>query len=272
MTLGRNRVITTVDVPVLQWANGRNDARQMLGVGRFQSHVGWYTEAGKDEDFDAWLKDAGFHLFEMRHPRQGGAPAIVRHYDLGDSLLFYPLTAGPVAPTVAGSLKSPKLAADTADAGIALRWARGDGERSKMALRGYLAVPVHGVYPQLVQITAKSRMTDELMSAIVDHVRVCEVADSLVDRAKHPAEVGLWELPMPLGPGSEAQWGRGETTTVTPIRSAHPDAPDLAYLRAMWRDAQAPEWMTRDWPGVQAWAREFATAGAVPAGQYEDAL
>lgn len=269
--IGRNKVVDAQDVPTLQWANGRNEARKMLGVGRFASHVGWYTECDKDEAFDDWLKGAGLHPFEMRHPRESGPPAIVRHWDLGDSLLFFPLTSGPVAPTVAGSLKASQA---TAEAGIALRWTRGDGERSKMAIRGYLAIPVYGTYPGLLQISVKSRMTDELMTALVDHVRVCEVADSLVDRAKHPDVVGLWELALPLGPGDEQSWGRGETTMVTPIRSGHPDAPDLSYLRGFWRDAAVVAGMQRDWPGVQMWAREYATAGgAVPAASYEgDAL
>lgn len=264
--IGRNTVVHVQDVPVIQWANGRNEARKMLGVGRFSSHVGWYSECGKDADFDAWCQGAGFHPFEMKHPRQGGPAAIVRHWDLGEALLFFPTTAGPVAPDVRGSLKAAEA---TADAGIALRWPRGDGERSKLALRGFVTVPVYETYGGLVQITAKSKMTDELMAALVDHVRVCELADSLVDRTKHPDAVGLWELALPLGPGAEAAWGRGETTTVTPIRSTHPETPDLGYLRAMWRDTAVVAGVERDWPGVVAWAREFATAGAVPAASYE---
>ncbi len=79
-------------------------------------------------------------------------------------------------------------------------------------------------------------MTDELLAALVDHVRVCQIADTLVvDRAKHPYVIHCYELALPLGPGQEEFWGKCETTTVMPITSLHPETIDLPYLRTLWR-------------------------------------
>lgn len=269
--IGRNKVVLAYDAPSIQWANGKNEARRVPSTGRFASHVGWYSEVGKDEDFDAWCEHAGVVKLEMRHPRQGGPAQVVTHWDLGETLRIFPLTSGPTAPNVRGSVRD---AAATADAGIGVKWAFGDGERSKLAFRGYLQVSGKQgnleTYDRPVQLSTRSRMTDELLAALIDHVRVCELADTLVDRAKHPGVVELYEIALPLGGGVEAQWGKGETTTVTPIVSGHSDTPDLPYLRELWRPAGVVEWAQRDWTGVQSWARQYSAGAA--AVSYEDAL
>lgn len=258
MSIGRNQVRQVVEAPTLQWANGKNEARLTPGTGRFVSHVGWFTEVGKDDTLDSFLEAAGVAQLEMRHPRPGGQAVIARHWNLGEELRFFPLTAGPVAPTVAASL-SPHAHTATVKAGIGVRWGRGESERSKLAVRGYLQIGgrTHG---SLVQISVRSRMTDELLAALIDHTRVCEAADGLVDRSKHPEVVQLYELALVLGAGSEAQWGKGETTTVVPLASRHPAAPDLPYLRSIWRVQDLPGWALADWPDVQAWAHEFSFA------------
>jgi hypothetical protein len=94
--------------------NSKNEARLTPGQGRFVSHVGWFTEVGKDETFEGFLKAAGVAQLEMRRPRAGGQAMIACDWHLGEELCFFPLTAGPGAPTVAASL-SPR--------------ARGDGRR-----------------------------------------------------------------------------------------------------------------------------------------------
>ncbi len=276
MAIGRNKIRQFTDAITIQWANGKNEARLTPGVGRFVSHVGWYAEVGRDDEFDRFVYQAGIPQMEIRHPRQGATAQIVRHWNLGEHLRFFPLTSGPVATTVAASLSARNVAA-TIEAGIGLRWGRGEGERSKMAIRGYLQILRRGtdetggewlLYPRLVQISVRSRMTDELLAALVDHVRVCEIADTLVDRAKHPDVIHCYELALPLGPGQEEQWGKGETATVMPMTSLHPETIDLPYLRTLWRPDQVVELALRDWPDVQAWAHEFSLGGYTePTGQ-----
>jgi hypothetical protein len=267
MTIGRNRVRMVQDAMTVQWANGKNEGRLTPGQGRFVSHVGFYAEVGKDHEFDAAMEAAGISQMEIRHPRQGGPAQVVKHWNLGEQIRLFPITSGPVAPTVAGSLSQRNIAA-TVEAGIGIRWGRAEGERSKLGIRGYLQVG-GTLYPRPVQISVRSRMTDELLEALIDHVRVCEQADNLVDRAKHPDVVQLYEMALPLGAGKEEQWGKGETTTVFPLASLHPRDVDQAYLRSLWRPEAVVEMALRDWPDVQAWAQEFSFA--TPAQPVEEA-
>ncbi|MBX0326462.1 hypothetical protein K2Z83_01975 [Oscillochloris sp. ZM17-4] len=253
--IGRNKVQAVQEAATLQYANGKSVARQTLGSGRFTPLVGFHIEVGKDADLDEAMREAKVAQIEIKHQRQGGAE-IVRHWFLGESVRLYPITSGPIAPTVAGSL-SGRNARLTSEAGIGMRW--GSNERSKMAIRGYLDVLMRTGYVRLVQLSVRSRMTDILLSALVDHGRVCEAADSLVDRSRHPEVVTYHEIALPLGPAEEQEWGKGDTATVVPFRSLHPAAVDAEYLRGFWRSDQVHAAAYRDWESIQSWAHEYAT-------------
>ncbi|NNJ13615.1 hypothetical protein EKD04_025140, partial [Chloroflexales bacterium ZM16-3] len=225
-----------------------------VGSGRFTPLVGFHIECGKDDDLDRALHGAGVAQIEIKHQRQGGAE-IVRHWFLGETVNLYPVTSGPVAPTVAGSLG--RNARRTSEAGIGLRW--GTNERSKMALRGYLDVLVRVGSLRLVQLSVRSKMTDVLMAALVDHGRVCDAADGIVDRARHPEVVTFHEIALPLGPDEEQEWGKGDTATVVPFKSLHPATVDADYLRGVWRADAVHAAAYREWEGVQVWAHEYAS-------------
>jgi hypothetical protein len=250
--IGRNKVQAVQDAATLQYANGKSVARQTLGSGRFTPLVGFHVEVGKDAELDEAMGLAKIAQIEIKHQRTGGAE-IVRHWFLGESVRFYPVTSGPVAPTVAASLNG-RMAAATSGAGIGLRW--GTGERSKMAVRGYL--DIDGAKP-LVQLSVRSRMTDVLLSALLDHGRVCEIADGLIDRTRHLAVVTYHEIALPLGPADEQEWGKGDTATVVPFKSLHPAEIAADYLRSVWRPDSVHAAAERDWESVQEWAAEYAT-------------
>jgi hypothetical protein len=260
MTIGRNKVRPVSDAAVLQYASGKTQARRPVGAGRFAAHVGFHIEAGRDGELDEAMRLAQVPLMEIKHQRPGGAE-VVKHWDLGETVKLYVVSSGPVAPTVAGSLAGGNAHA-TAEAGIGLRW--GMGERSKLAIRGYLRVLAEVGYLRLVQLSVRSRMTDELLRALVDHVRACEAADGLIDRGKHPEPVTLHELALPLGPGEETEWGKGDTATVTPLRSLHPEVISADYLTTVWRPAAVHAAAWREWEGLQHWAREYAVAADEP--------
>jgi hypothetical protein len=252
MSIGRNKVNTIPAAATIQWANGKTQYRAATGNGRFGALVGFHVEAGKDADFDALMGELSTPRIEIKHMRQGAQPVIVPHWFLGEELRFFPISSGPVAPTVAGSLAGPN-ARETSEAGIGLRW--GNGERSKLAIRGYIEL----TGPEaLVQLSVRSRMTDELLKALVDHVRVCEAADQLIDRTRHPDVVSLHEIALPLGPGEEREFGRGDTATVTPLASQHSQEIDANYLRGVWRPDAVHTAALRAWDGVVAWARDYA--------------
>lgn len=265
--IGRNKVRAVTDAATLQYANGKSQARRSVGAGRFAAYVGFHIEAGRDGELDDAMRAAKVPQVEIKHQRPGGAE-IVKHWDLGETVKIYPVTSGPVAPTVAGSLAGGN-ARETAEAGIGLRW--GNGERSKLAVRGYLHPLVQVGYLRLVQFSVRSHMTDELLKALVDHVRVCEAADSLIDRTRHPELVTLHEIALPLGPGEETEWGKGDTATVVPFVSLHPKEIDAEYLRSVWRPDSVHAAALREWEGIQDWAREYAAASDEPARQPDEA-
>ncbi len=261
--IGRNKIQAVQEAATLQYANGKSVARQSVGSGRFNPLVGFHIEVGKDAELDEAMRAAKVAQIEIKHQRQGGAE-IVRHWFLGESVRLYPITSGPIAPTVAGSL-SGRNARQTSEAGIGMRW--GTNERSKMAIRGYLDVLVRAGHVRLVQLSVRSRMTDILLSALVDHGRVCEAADSLVDRSRHPEVVTYHEIALPLGPADEQEWGKGDTATVVPFKSLHPADVDAEYLRGVWRPDSVQAAAYRDWESIQAWAHEYATQAEEPSGR-----
>jgi len=252
--IGRNKVRSVQDAITLQYANGKSNARLTPGSGRFAPFVGFHVEVGKDADFDLAMQAAKISQIEIKHQRPGGAE-IVRHWSFGERIGFFPITSGPVAQTVAASL-SDRNVRSTAEAGIGLRW--GAGERSRMAVRGYLDILVRAGYIRMCQLSVRSRMTDVLLSALLDHGRACEAADDLIDRSKHPEVVTYHELALPLGPGNEEEWGKGDTATVVPFASLHPKEINADYLRTVWRSDAVHAAAVRDWESIQFWAQEYA--------------
>jgi hypothetical protein len=257
--IGRNKVSVVVEAVTLQYANGKPQYRKVAGAGRFESFVGFHIEVGKHEELDEIMRREKTQLIEIKHPRPGGAE-IVKHWCLGENVRFFPITSGPVAPTVAGCLGDNT--SNTVDAGIGLRW--GNGERSKMAVRGYLYELYHKGYDGLVQFSVRSRMTEELLKALIDHGRVCEALDGIIDRSRHPEVVYFHEVALPLGAGEETEWGKGDTSTVVPFMSLHPEVIDKAYAKTVWRPDEIDQMSTKAWGGIQQWARSYGSGKDEP--------
>jgi len=251
MSIGRTIPRVAVDAATLQWANGKTMARTTLGAGRFIPLVGFHIEIGKDGELDAVLYELGTTRIEIKHQREGGT--IVPHWFLGEELSFHPVTSGPPATTMGGCLQQAAL---TAAAGLGARWP--DGERSKLAVRGYISYLFRAGYTAPVQLTTHSRMTDVLLACLVAHSAACVAADDLVDRAKHPAPVDLHEVALQFCAADEQEWGKGDTATVTPFRCAHPAEVDADYLRGLWRPEALHAAALADWPSIQAWAADYA--------------
>jgi hypothetical protein len=254
MSIGRNVPAVTVDAVTLQWANGKTVARSTPADGRFSPLVGFHIEAGKDEELDKRLHTMGFTRIEIKHQRSGGSEIKV-HWFIGETLRLFPVTSGPPAPTVAGCIQR---SGETGQAGLGARWP--DGERSQLAVRGYVDELINAGYLQPVQLTTKSRMTDVLLGCLIDHVRVCEAADGLIDRNRHPAPVDLHEIALPLGADVEQEWGKGDTATVVPFKSLHPAEITVEYLRGTWRPEPVNSAAHRDWTSILEWATAY-TAG-----------
>jgi len=246
------------DAVALQWANGKTMARPHGGNARFAPYVGFHIEVGKDDVIDRALHGAETGQIEIKHQRPGGAE-IVRHWAVageGDTLRFFPVTAGPVAETMTESVRR---AVEMGDAGIGVFW--GQGERSRLAVRGYLDTLVRAGCLRPVQLTTRSRMTDVLLACLLAHGRACTAADDLIDRARHPDVVCFHELALPLAAGEAVEWGTTDSTEVVPFACTHPATIDGAYLRTVWRPDGVHAAALRDWAGVVAWAQRFANQG-----------
>lgn len=210
----------------------------------------FHAERGKDADLDAACAAAGVASIEIRHPRPGGSE-IKPHWSFGEALRFHPITAGPPATAISGCLR---LADQTGAAGLGLLWQ--PGEKSRLAVRGLITIG-DGV-PFLVQLSVRSTMTGMALAALLDHYRVCDTADSIIDRAKHPDPVALHELALPLIAGNEQLAGHGETTAqITPLVSGHPVELDRAYITSCWRKAQIHKAALAAWPGIVVWAAGY---------------
>jgi hypothetical protein len=247
MSIPRNTLQTVQDVPIVQWASGHTQARS--GSGRFAPHIGFHSEQGRDAALDAACAAAGIASIEIRHPRPGGSE-IKPHWSFGEALRFHPITAGPPATTISGCLR---LADATAAAGLGLLWQQ--GEKSRLAVRGLILV---GDSPLLVQLSVKSTMTGFLLAALLDHYRVCDTADSIIDRARHADQVALHELALPLIAGPEQAAGKGETTAqITPLISGHLSDLDRAYVSSCWRPKAVHEAALAAWAGIMVWAAGY---------------
>lgn len=239
--------------PMLQWANGRDEAREPGK--RFSTVVGWHIEQGVAPEIDTAGHELALPVLEFKHRRPNGQTEVKPHWYLGETTRIFPLTAGPVADTMRGATRiSDRMATEAA---MVATWE----DTSYLSL---LALVEFGgtVYPDPMRLSVRSHMTEHLLAALIDHLRVCEVADAIVKTTVAP-----WWLALPLGGGEERDVGRGDTTTITPIASLHPAEIDRAYLDGIKLPG---DW--RDYAGGQAeqattWAIETLSARRERAGK-----
>ena len=224
----RNEVTEVVQRPILQWANGR-------ATGENGSVVGFYTERGKDDDLDSLLESIGTQVIILYHTREKGEEAR-EHWYFGKDIIVYPITKGPVAPTLGRSLYG-ETRIKTAQSGIACRW--DEGGKSRASVRCYIEPLVkHGHY-FLMQLSTSATGTDDLITALIDHIRVCKAADGWIDRVeglrqRHPDLVRPCEIGLPLGGGVRTSRGKGKTTMIYPLVSKHPEEVPDNYISKMW--------------------------------------
>jgi len=251
----RNQVQILPEIPTVQYASGKTLSRRVDGGGRFQSYVGFHMQCGRDATIDEIFHRIGLPMIEIKHQRPGSVET-VRHWDLGESIRLFPVTAGPVARTMAGCMRGAAYQ-QTIEAGIGIRW--GEQERSRLAIRGFLDLLAQHHLVRLIQLTVRGRMTDRLLRALIDHGRVCEQADELIHRDQHPEPVMFHELALPLVAGDEETWGAHATVAVVPFRSAHPETITASDVRGLWRSRAVHEAALTEWPNILVWARSYAT-------------
>jgi hypothetical protein len=192
---------------------------------------------------------------EFKHRREGGKTEIKPHWWIGEEVRIFPLTAGPVADTMRGAARvSDRMAAE---AGMVATWEEGS-YLSLLAL-----MEISGVMlPDVVRVSARSHMTDHLLAALLDHLRVCEVADAVVR-----ATVAPWWLALPLSGGPEQDVGREQTTTIVPVASLHPAEIDRAYLDRIKLPADWRDYAGGQYEQAVVWAEQTLSARRERAGK-----
>ena len=295
------RTVKQPQPAIIQWDNGRGKWRD-VGDARWSQWPNFHAETGRNEEFDRAMHAAGVPRIEFFHPAKNGRQATVtQDWVLGTFIGLHPITAGPPADKVSSITLDPAMMAAAAEAGIGLRWL--DGEKSSMAVRGFLALPnladgvtidpdkpetirtllltlaeeraagqrapiTWTVIPVPVQLGVSSNTSDVLMDALVDHRRVCEAADAFRDN--RPEEVTFHELVLPLVLGREVEWASrdprkgGSTTTVYTFASAHLGTITKPYVRGMWRKPEIHKQAESLFAGIQLWAQRYQRNGGLP--------
>lgn len=258
----RNAIPVDVQgLPVIQWANSKTSKiNEATGVP--ETLTGFHSEYGRDDVFDAACEALGVQKIFVLHR---GKSETTPHWFLGANIQVFPLTAGPTATSFSGLLKAREA---TAAAGIGAAWP--NGEKSRMAVRGYIAftggdgkrvlITDDTGAPMLLQVGVRSLMCEEFLAALVAHMYACQAADGL---RKDGKQTPLYQVALPLGPGKMREFGRTEKSPVVPVASKHPAEFSADYLRGMFAD---PAWRLSDaarsdWPSTTEWAQSFARSG-----------
>jgi hypothetical protein len=117
-------------------------------------------------------------------------------------------------------------------------------------------------------------MSDHLLAALVDHVRVCHAAAMELGTPVFAAE-----LHLPLGPGGEVTAGKkGQQMTLVPFVSQHPKTITRQYVEQTYHPGGVAKVVGQVWESVVSWATEYtmalpeatpvAAAPAAPEGLY----
>lgn len=243
--------IATGSAPLLQWHNGLSKASHD-NKDRFTSFVGWGIETTKDPLLDEAARDAKIAQVRIRH--MDGT--IKTHWNFGEVVALYPLTAGPLVKDIKAALRGD-MPRRMAEAGIVVEWPsegfNGAPGRSHAAIRGFLVPLWDAGYRELVQLGAKGMMTNKLLDALADHCgRVAIAVKNLLGEQYPPAVLQLL-----LEAGGDVTVGKEPNqSTITTFQSAHPAEITKEYAQHLVASEEIAMALNDHWDDVQAWARE----------------
>lgn len=235
------RPVQTLADPLLQWATG-------LATTDRQIYAGWMTEAGKHEDLDLAMNDAGLRQVKIKH----GSGNIVSHWALEIASLFV---------VCDGVQAMSEMRDSTERFGIAFGWRVTDDGRKQSVLRCRVFVQELCAvgYLQPLLLSVKSTLTGDLLGCLMRHYTALDMINPLREAdGKPPINVPFYAVSIALGPGAEVQRGNGQTKTIVPMV----DVPswDKDYLRNHWCKRAWVEAIERIADDTIAWSvRESAT-------------
>jgi hypothetical protein len=205
--------------PLLQWASGLQTKERRI-------YAGWLVEAGKHEQLDTAMEQAGFSQVTIKH----GSGNLVTHWAVETANVF----------VVAEGVQSIGEMKSTWDRyGIAFGWrvAREGGRmqshlRCRVFLRELLAVG----YMEPLLLTIKGTVTGDLIGALTRQYDVLDAVDAFRKAAGKPTyNPPFYACSIPLGPGQEVTRGSGAASKeIAPIVTAIPTPITKEHILAHW--------------------------------------
>ena len=217
------RPAVEIQDPFLQWASGLQTQDRRI-------YAGWLLEVGKDEALDASMRTVGFDQVRIKH----GGGNIVTHWAVETATAF----------VIAEGVQTPQEMKRTdVRYGIAYGWGRTDEGRpqSHLKMRVLLYELLMVGCCQVLTISIKSTMTDDLLAALTRQYDVLDAVDAFRAQDNKPAmNAPFYACAIPLTWGEEVTRGSGATTKpIIPPAAAIPDPITREYVKA--------NWIKRDW-------------------------
>jgi hypothetical protein len=213
---------TRVGDPLLQWSTGLQTTERRI-------YAGWLAEAGRLDELDAAMEQAGFSQVTIRH----GSGNIVTHWAIEAANLF----------VIAEGVQSIAEMKHTTDRyGIAFGWRTLEGGRvqSVLRFRAFLHELLEVGFTQPLLVTVKGTLTGDLIAALMRQYDVLDAVEAFRAKEKKPAlNPPFYACSIPLGPGQEVARGTVQTKEITPIVARIPDLITREYILA--------HWIRRDW-------------------------
>ncbi len=216
------RPLPRVADPLLQWSTGLQTKERRI-------YAGWLAEAGRLEELDAAMEQAGFAQITIKH----GSGNMVTHWAVETANLF----------VVAEGVQSIGEMKHTPERyGIAFGWRTLEGGRQQSVLRfrAFVQELLQVGFAEPLLVTVKSTLTGDLIAALTRQYDVLDAVDVFRAQDRKPAlNPPFYACAIPLGPGAEVARGSVQTKEITPMVARIPTPVTKEHIRA--------HWIKRDW-------------------------
>jgi hypothetical protein len=223
--------------PVASWSSGK----ELVGTDRI--FKGWFLDVGLDQALDDAAMAAGWQSGGMTH-MDGETRA---HWLLPSPAPLFVLISGVAFTTMAAMVKG-----GVAYTGVRALWPQ--GERSSLAVQALHPGLLAQGYETPIPFAVKSTSTDDLLAALLCHNDVLDACEAAAAAKGTPRSFEFWEAALPLQPGAKVNRGKELTSAISPIACAHPDEPDLPYLRGLLAPKHVADIVAERWSEITSWA------------------
>lgn len=232
--------------PVASWSSGK----ELVGTDRM--FRGWFLDVGLDDQLDEACTAVGWDTGAMQH--MDGETRV--HWLIPSPTPLFVLIEGVPFTSMRALVKS-----DVSYSGLKAHWPQGG--RSVLAFQALHPDLLGANYLEPIPFSVKSTMTDDLLAALLRHNAVLDACEAAATARGKPRTFEFWEVALPLTAGSKVQRGKDLQSPVSPIVAAHPQQPDLPYLRSLLAPKIVADIVASDWSRITTWAADRGT-GELP--------